>query len=149
MFDDFERRWLPNLDELQREMDRYLQHVTHKKAHVAVFSQRTWQPTLDIYETENSVVVTVDLAGVAERDLELIVTPMTLTLRGERKPRGANNPRRYSVLEIPFGPFERTAQLPAAVNPDGTVATYDAGFLEITMQKMTAAEPYHVAVRIG
>ena len=61
MFDDFERRWLPNFDELQREMDRYLQHVTHKKPHVAVFSQRTWQPTLDIYETDSSVVVTVDL----------------------------------------------------------------------------------------
>src|SRR5438552_18297209 len=110
---DFERRWLPNLDELQREMDRYLQHVTQKKARSVGFSQRAWQPSLDVYETENAVVAVVDLSGVSEQDIDLIVTRDTLTLRGERKTQGGRDERRYSVLEIPFGPFERTAQLPA------------------------------------
>jgi len=146
---DFERRWLPNFDELQREMDRYIQHVTQKKPRSVVFSQRAWQPALDIYETEDAVVATVDLSGVSEQDIDLIVTRDSLTLRGERKAQGGRAERRYSVLEIPFGPFERTAQLPATVNPDATTASYRAGLLEITMPKLSAVGPQNVAVKVG
>lgn len=145
---DFERRWLPNLDELQREMDRYLQHVTQKPQSV-VFSQRTWQPALDIYETEEAVVATVDLAGVSDKEIELVVTRNSLTLRGERRAQGEPGERRYSVLEIPFGPFERSAPLPAPVDPDATTASYRQGFLEIVMPKHTPSGPQHVAVQTG
>jgi HSP20 family protein len=130
-------------------MDRYLQHVTQKKPHSVVFSQRAWQPALDIYEIEDAVVATVDLSGVAESDIDLVVTRTSLTVRGERRAHGGGDERRYSVLEIPFGPFERSVELPAPVNTDATTATYRSGFLEITMPKLTSVGPQHVAVQVG
>jgi HSP20 family protein len=129
-------------------MDRYLQHVTQKPQSV-VFSQRTWQPALDIYETEDAVVAMVDLAGVSDKEIELVVMRNSLTLRGERRPPGEPGERRYSILEIPFGPFERSTPLPSPVDPDATTASYRQGFLEIIMPKHTPSGPQHVAVQTG
>lgn len=141
---DFQRRWV--LDELQREMDRYLQHMAHKKPHAAIFSPRTWQPAVDVYETPEAVVALVDLSGVAEEDIDLVVARNSLTVQGERADLGERTERRYSCLEIPFGPFERTVQLNAAVDPDRTTASYRTGLLEITMPKLVPAGPRQIAV---
>jgi HSP20 family protein len=135
-----------NLDQLQREMERYLDHVAHKKPHTVVFSQRTWQPAVDVFECEDRVCAVVDLSGVKQEDMELIVGRSTLTLRGERRDPGERADRRFAVMEIPFGPFDRTLQLPAAVNPDEVSATYEAGFLRIDMPKAGPGAPRRVTV---
>ncbi|MEA2642742.1 MAG: hypothetical protein QOF51_4136 [Chloroflexota bacterium] len=143
---DINRRWIGNLDDLQREMERYLQHMAQKKPPTVGFSQRAWQPALDVYETKDAVVAVVDLAGVTLEDIDLVVARGSLTVRGERKPTGERTDRRYSVLEIPHGPFERSVQLPATVSPEASTAAYRAGFLEVTMPKLTTSAAQRVAV---
>jgi HSP20 family protein len=143
---EYERRLTPGLDEIQREMERYLQHMAQKKPRVVVFSQRRWQPAADVYETEDSVVALFELAGVSDREIDLIVTRNSLTLRGERKESGERTERRYSSLELPFGPFERIVPLPAPVNPDAARADFKSGFLQVTMPKATPAGPRRVMV---
>ncbi len=144
-------RWPGDLDQLQREMERYLQHVSHKKPHTVVFSQRTWQPAVDVYESDevDAVVAVVDLAGVKQEDIELIVARNSLTIRGERRDPSEVPDRRFSCMEIPFGPFERAVQLPSSVNPDSVSATYEAGFLRVVMAKASRREPRRVAVTRG
>jgi len=143
---DFDRRWMLNLDEIQREMNRYLQYICEKKPHTVVFSRRGWEPTVDVYETDDSVVVMVDLAGVSQEHMDLVVTRNSLTLRGERRDSAQRTGRKYIRLEIPFGPFERTIPLPTAVDPDDTTASYQAGFLEVVMAKLSARDPRRVKV---
>src|SRR5438874_2663013 len=143
----FDRAWTSSLDEIQREMERYLHHVTQKKPHPVVFSRRTWEPPMDVYETPESIVAIVDLSGVAEQDIELTVARDSLTVRGDRRDQPGQRPdRTYSLLEIPFGPFERTVRLAAAVDPDDARASYHSGFLEVVMPKLRAAGPHHVPV---
>jgi HSP20 family protein len=134
------------LDHLQREMERYLQHVSQKKPHTVVFSQRTWQPAVDIYERDDQVVAVVDLSGVKQDEIELAVARSSLTLRGERRDPDEPAERRFSCMEIPFGPFERTLQLPAAVNPEAVSATYESGFLRVVMPKSDVSTPRRVTV---
>src|SRR5207253_1344357 len=98
---DFQRPWIGNLDELQREMERYLSHISQRKPRTVVFSQRAWQPAIDVYETKESIVAVVDLAGVSEDEIQLVVARDALTVRGERKDATPSTERMYSVLEIP------------------------------------------------
>ena len=144
---NFDRPLMRNIDDLQREMERYLHHMGQKKPHTVVFTQRTWQPAVDIYETPTEVVALVELAGVPEESIDLVVERDTLTLRGERKDLAQQTERRFSCIEIPFGPFQRTMQLPAAVNPNGASATYRAGFLTVVIPKLGAAPPRRLTVR--
>jgi len=150
MFDPRSR--LPGqLDQLQREMERYLQHVSQKKPHTVVFSQRSWQPAVNVYESDQdaAVVAVVDLAGVRQDEIELIVARNSLIIRGDRQDPADAPDRRFSMMEIPSGPFERAIQLPAAVDPDAVAATYEAGFLRIVMPKASRREPRRVTVTRG
>ena len=142
---EFQRPWIGNLDQLQREMERYLDHIQRSK-HPVIFSQRVWQPAADVYETREAVVAVFELAGVPESDIHLVVARDSVTVQGERKEMAQSSERTYSVLEIPFGPFERTVALPAAVNPEAATAEYRAGFLEVTMPKLSALKPQRVTV---
>lgn len=142
----FERRWVNTFDELQREMERYLHHVSQKRPRAVVFSRRAWQPAVDVYETDDSVVVLVDLPGVVQEEINLIVGRNSLTVEGERRDTGERTDRTYISLEIPFGPFERTVEFPSAVDPDRATASYRAGFLEVVIPRVSAAAPRRIAV---
>jgi HSP20 family protein len=143
---DLNRRWTASLDELQREMDRYLDHIAHRKPRQVVFSQRTWQPAVDLYETPSAVVALVDLSGVPQEDIDLVVTSDSVLIRGARKDVGKDEQRTYSRIEIPFGPFERMLRLPATISPEETSASYRYGFLEVVMPRARAAGPQRVTV---
>jgi HSP20 family protein len=145
---DLNRRWTANLDELQREMDRYLNHIAHRKPRQVVFSERTWQPSVDVYETPTAVVALVDLSGVPQEDIDLVVTTDSVVIRGARKDTGQSMQRTYSRIEIPFGPFERMVRLSTTVNPDETSASYRNGFLEVVMPRARTASPQRVAVTL-
>src|SRR5438309_9337614 len=110
---------------MQREMERYLHHFAQRKPHPVVFSRRAWEPAIDVYETSEAVVALVDLSGVSENDMDLVVARDSLTIRGVRRDSysGSRPDRTYSVMEIPFGPFERMVRFSAAVNPDETQAS--------------------------
>jgi HSP20 family protein len=148
MFDP-EGRWPGNLDQLQREMERYLQHLSQKKPHAVMFSRQTWQPAIDIYESDAAVIALVDLAGVKQDEIELVVGRTSLTVRGERRDSDNMTDRRVTCMEIPYGPFERVVPLPAAINPDAVSATYEAGFLRVTMPKAGHTGPRRVTVARG
>lgn len=134
--------------DLQREIERYLQHVATSKRPI-MFTRSAWQPGVDVYETADAVVALVDLAGVPQEDIDLVVGRNSLTVRGERKTSEPRGDRTYSCMEIPFGPFERTVQFGASVDPDRAVASYSAGFLEVHMPKAQPARARRVTVREG
>jgi HSP20 family protein len=132
-------------DELQRQMQRYLAHFSRagKRATILFTASAepsaTWSPALDMYETQDAIVVLLDLAGVEAEQTEVQIQPHLLTVRGVRKERHgavvANEERSYHALEIPYGRFERTVQLPPGTDTDAAQARYADGLLEITLPK--------------
>jgi len=94
------------------------------------------EPAADVYETEGEIVVMVELAGIANQEVEIIVQGRQLTVCGERTPLPGRPGRLYSQMEICFGPFERTLSLPGDVDPDGAKASYHDGFLEIVLPRV-------------
>src|SRR5580692_6010882 len=95
----------------------------------------TWAPAVDIYETENELVVKADLPGLQEKDIDVRVVNNTLTIRGDRKFEKDVNQDNYLRIERAYGEFTRSFTLPNTVNAEGIRADYHNGVLTVRMSK--------------
>ena len=102
------------------------------------------EPSVDVYETEEAVVVVVEIPGISEEEVEIMVDGRRLVLSGERKPGAAEQKRLYSQMEICHGPFQRELLLPAEVNAEEARAGYSQGLLQIVLPKVTRHVNRHV-----
>ena len=100
-----------------------------------------WRPPTDLYETDEAIVIRVEIAGMREQDFSVALEDRTLTIRGVRSdPTGR---RAFYQMEIPFGEFSTEVALPAPIVNEGVEAVYRDGFLQITLPK---ARPHHIRV---
>ena len=128
------QRWVVSI---QREMEWLIDEVVNRKPPMVRFSPRTWQPAIDVYETDENVVVLVELAGIKDDEIEVLVQNNTIIVRGMRRDIKQGIKRTYSQMEILWGPFERDFTLSVNVDAERVEAFYEAGFLEIVLPKLT------------
>jgi len=93
----------------------------------------TWRPPTDIYETEDALVVRLEIAGMSETDFSIVLDGRYLTIRGVRSEPPER--RAYHQMEIPFGEFGIDIDLPFPVVASAIEAVYRNGFLRITLPK--------------
>lgn len=94
-----------------------------------------WQPALDVFETEKSIVVRVELAGVRRGDVQVSVDGNVLRIRGVRRSPSESEVQRLHGVEIAFGPFERSVVIPIPFERDQVAAHLADGFLRVTLPK--------------
>lgn len=94
-----------------------------------------WRPDVDVFETDTSVVVRAELAGVRNEDLRVTVDGEILRIRGVRRVPEPSDVRRLHQMEVATGPFERTVKIPIAFQRDGVSAHLADGFLTVTLPK--------------
>lgn len=92
-----------------------------------------WHPPTDVYETEDSLVVKMEIAGMRDEDLEVAVQGSLLMVSGSRS--DSLERKAYHQMEIPFGRFSVSIELPVPVNTDHASAEYKDGFLTIQFPK--------------
>jgi HSP20 family protein len=141
--------WSDELDDMRRQMERFLEHFTTCKRSPVMFSTGIWQPLMDVYETPDEVVVVAELAGVDLNELNLILHNKTLLLTGERRDKHAGKPRSYQLMEVNYGRFQRAIELPTAVEAESANARLENGFLVIVIKKSTKPTMQKVPIRIG
>ena len=98
-------------------------------------ASREWCPAADVYETEDCVLIKVDIAGIDKEDVSLVLDKDTLVLKGERRELLDNERKHAMSMEVPYGPFSRTFDLPSLVSADDVKADYNRGFLTIRLRK--------------
>ena len=88
-----------------------------------------WSPPVDVFESENALIVRVEIAGMARDDFDVVLTGRRLVVRGERRDRLCK--RAYYTMAVPFGRFAADVDLPSDVPYDAerVSATYENGFL--------------------
>jgi HSP20 family protein len=101
----------------------------------------TWRPPTDAYETEDTLVVRVEIAGMRESDFLVTLEDQYLLIRGVR-PDSAER-KAYHQMEIPFGEFSTEVELPFPVVAERIEAVYRDGFLRVVLPK---AQPHQVTV---
>jgi HSP20 family protein len=129
------------LQRVQKRMDRLFNDIMPSFGVVTARQQRNWRPPTDVYETEESVVVKVEVAGMSERDFTVSLSNRTLTVSGVR--RDPDCKLSYQQLEIPYGHFGTEVFLPYSVERNEIGATYENGFLTVTLPKL---KPRHVPI---
>jgi HSP20 family protein len=109
---------------------------------------RPWSPAVDIFETENEVVLKADVPGVELKDIEVRVENQTLTVKGERQFEQEEQRKGYHRIERSYGAFQRNFAVPQTVDTEKVAAEYENGVLTISLPKKEAAKPRHVKVEV-
>ena len=111
-------RWEPfrDLVTTQREFDRLFKEAFTPLFGEGELSTRTWAPPVDIYETENDIVLKAELPGVDPKDVEVRVEDSTLYLKGERKFEKEVKDENYHRVERSYGSFARSFSLPNSIS---------------------------------
>lgn len=109
-----------------------------------VRQRRVWRPPTDVYETEEGIVVKVEVAGMNVDDLNIAFADRRLTITGVRPdPEGK---RIYQNMEIRYGPFRTEVLVGWALDQSAITANYDGGFLYVMLPKET--KEHRVRVRV-
>jgi HSP20 family protein len=127
-----------NLEDVHQKIEQFLSHISRSGGGGSRFSACLWEPPVDVYETDDELVVLCELPGVDRDRVELLTEGQTLTIRGERRRTAAGTERRYHRMEVCFGVFERVIDLPAEVDAASARAAYREGFLRVAFRKARA-----------
>ncbi len=92
-----------------------------------------WRPPTDVFETEDTIIVRVEIAGMRKSDFSISLLERSLSVRGVRQ--DTSERRSYHQMEIPFGEFSTEIELPYPVLADEVQALYGDGFLKLILPK--------------
>ncbi len=109
----------------------------------------TWAPPVDIYETENELVLKADLPGLQDKDIDVRVENNMLTIRGERKFEKDVNEDNYFRVERATGPFTRSFSLPNTVSSESVRAEYRNGVLTLHLPKSEESKPKQIKISVS
>lgn len=112
-------------------------------------ASRPWTPAVDIFETENDLVLKADIPDVDPKNVGIQLENGTLTLKGERKFEQQQNGKGFHRIERSYGTFVRAFGLPDTVEADKVKADYKNGVLTITLPKKEVAKPKTINVEIS
>jgi len=145
-------RWEPvrELNSLQQEMNRlFSSFFDTPTVGNGAASARRWIPAMDLVETEDHYVLTADLPGLSQDDINLEFEGDVLTLSGERRSDHSDRREGFYRLERAAGSFSRSLTLPEGVDPEAVTATFDKGVLEVSIPKPEQRKPKKVAIQVG
>jgi HSP20 family protein len=114
----------PVLMETRREI--YKSMTWHVRSNV-------WRPPTDVYETDDGIVVKIEIAGMKDEDFEVTVQNNLVLVSGTRS--DSSERRAYHQMEIPFGKFSVGIELPSQVSAENAIAEYKDGFLTIQLPR--------------
>jgi HSP20 family protein len=131
---------------LRERMNRAFDDVFANRGEDKDLTPSTWAPAVDIYETENELVLSAEVPGIAEKDIEIRVEDNTLQLRGERKFEKETKEENYHRIERSYGSFYRAFTLPNSIDSESIKAEHENGVLRVTMPKRQELKPRTVKI---
>jgi HSP20 family protein len=144
-------KWDPfkDLVTLQDRMNRLFdESVRNVRPGDEALSSAIWSPAVDIYETEDQVVVKAELPEVNQKEIDVQIENNTLTIRGERKFNKETKKENFHRIERAYGSFSRSFTLPSTIDQEAIHADYKDGILKISMPKREETKPKQIKVAI-
>jgi HSP20 family protein len=140
-FSDFDRT-IATMDALRRRMDQ----VFHAGTDGGPLARAAAFPRTHLTDRGDTLVLSAELPGFSEDDVEITLDKDVLTIAGARR---VTAPEGYSVhrQERPASRFSRSVALPTPVDPENVAATLSHGVLTVTLEKAREAQPRTIAVR--
>ena len=141
-------QWTPFTDvaRLRAQMDRAFDRSAASRLEAARGQvEEVFRPSVDIVEDAEKILISADLPGVAQEQVELHVDKDLLTLKGVRKLERVESDH-YRRYERAAGAFERSFRLPPTVNVEKIEASMKDGVLTLTLPKKPEAQPRQIKI---
>ena len=136
------------INRLRRDMDRLFNRLWDDFG-VPLFPRQVRQlPSLDLSETEDTVILKAEVPGINPDDLEISITENILTIRGEMKQEIVDDGEDYHRMERRYGSFSRNVHLPCKISIDEVDAVYRKGVLTIVMPKCKDEGPRDIRIQV-
>jgi len=142
-------RWQPftELMSLRQAMDRLLEDSFVTPFRLTGATDNGLTAPIDIYHTDNDLVVKVALPGVKPEDVDITITGDTLSIKGETKAEEDIKREDYIFKEHRYGAFSRSLTLPHGLNTDKSEANFENGVLTLTIPKSAKVKPKSIKVK--
>ncbi len=144
-------RWTPfrSMLSLRDEMDRLLNEFYGKVMPTTEVYEGDWYPAMDITETDNEVIATLELPGLRHDDIKVSVKNDILTVSGEKKQEKVHENENVHRVERTYGYFKRSVALPVEVDTNKVKAVYRDGILKVTMPKLEEKKTKEIPVQVS
>jgi len=144
-------KWDPfrNVAALQDRINRIFDESFSRTADLEDdISMSAWKPSVDIYETDEAIILKAELPGIKKEDISVEVKDNILTLKGERAEEKEIKEKNYYRKERAFGTFNRAFNLQHRIQPDKIKARFKDGVLEIEIPKPEEEKPKQITVKV-
>ncbi len=143
------RRPAGSLFNLQNEMGQFFHNLFAEPNAQTEAKADTWNPAVDISETDDTFEVRAELPGLTQDDVNVSVRDNVLTLRGEKRQEQTDDGKNYRRVERHYGSFQRAFTLPPNVDADAITATYRDGVLTLTVPKAEEVKPKEIPIEVN
>jgi HSP20 family protein len=149
-------RWDPfrDLMSIQNELNRLFDRTmtgseggTGRELAPTSSPMGSWAPALDVYETPESLELTLDLPGIEPDAVDVTVEDSTLTVSGTREFRSDVSEENFRRVERRYGSFTRSVVLPPTADPERIQANFDKGVLSVVVPKREEAKPKRIEIK--
>jgi HSP20 family protein len=148
---DMITRWDPfrDLVSIRDELNRLFGRTYDGEDPTRSIESGNWVPALDVYETPDKVVATVELPGIEPKDIEVAIEDSTLLVNGSREFSQQRDEQNFHRIERRYGTFSRAIRLPDTADAERVEARFDNGVLTIEGPKREEAKPRRIEVATG
>ena len=135
--------WSPfaEIERIRREFDRLMEELMPREE-----GERVFAPVVDVYETDQELVVKAELPGVKKENVEVTIRDNALHIRGEKKEEKEEKTESYHRVERVYGKFERVIPLPTDVKVEAAKAEFKDGVLEIRIPKAESSKEKKIEI---
>ncbi|MCY0867233.1 MAG: Hsp20/alpha crystallin family protein [Aquificaceae bacterium] len=135
--------WSPfaEIERIRREFDRLMEELMPREE-----GERVFAPVVDVYETDQELVVKAELPGVKKENVEVTIRDNALHIRGEKKEEKEEKTETYHRVERVYGKFERVIPLPTDVKVEAAKAEFKDGVLEIRIPKAESSKEKKIEI---
>jgi HSP20 family protein len=135
-----------DLRSLQDEVNRLFTTNLSRAFGDEGIARGAWNPSVDIYENKEQIVLEAELPGMRREDFDLSIENNVITLRGERRFEKKEESDNYHRVERSYGSFTRSFTLPQTVTAEGATAEYRNGVLRVTLPKREEVKARRIEV---
>jgi HSP20 family molecular chaperone IbpA len=135
---------------LQQQLERVFQRQWGQRKTVIVIAnnQEVWRPPTDVYENDTAFIVKVELPGMRDAEVEILLDERSLRISGSRPEIRDEHLSCYHQMGVNYGPFAAEVFLSRSIDHERVAAYYDDGFLFVELPKRDDP-PNRVRVQIS
>lgn len=132
---------------IQKRLNRLFEESLQIQPETTGLVGQAWTPPMDVFETDDELVVTAEIPGIDPDAVQVDLDDNVLRVKGERP--GSGDGDTYHRMERHYGAFERTFELPAAVDAERVEAHLTRGVLTVRLPKRAGSPGRSIHIEVG